>query len=90
MYFSSLQELEAVMLGHAAAFWQVSGLDNSNTFHNRFSDWLYTTHHLSCSAGWAHAIDEHCKKHLLPPVATFIDLVNGFLDQWSEFEGKAN
>ena len=62
MYFNDLADLEFQLFGQATIASELNYVEDK-TFFSEFSDWLYNTHKISCSAGWAYGI-----KHQIDPV----------------------
>lgn len=83
MYFKSLEEFEAFMRGHEAAFGQIAHLDRSEMLQEGFSNWLYEKFGLSCASGWAYAIEQQSQKTGDAPLALFGRFVNAFFDSWN-------
>ena len=62
MFYNELWELELILDGHWMAFEQIAGLERSMTFKSCFSEWLYASRSVSCSAGWAYAVTNLAKE----------------------------
>ena len=82
-YYSRLQELDWMLVGHAIAHEQMKLIGRRDAFHIQFSDWLYEKHRLSCSTGWGEAI-ESLSKDLPTNVQRFEQWVSAFMEQWED------
>lgn len=82
MYFRTLDELEAIMRGHATAFDQLGIIDRDKSFHSCFGDWVYSKTGVSSESGWAHAIESLASVEGTDSVKLFSKLVRSFLIHW--------
>jgi hypothetical protein len=83
MYFETLRELELIMQGHATAFEQMMGTDQNEMFPSQFRNWLHIHEGMSCSGGWASAIEERCRQSGESDLDVFKLYVNQFIHEWS-------
>jgi hypothetical protein len=83
MYFRSLEELEAIMRGHATAFDQLGIINREDSFHSCFGYWLYDNTDTSSASGWAHAVELLASNKGDDPVEVFSRLVRRFLVHWN-------
>ncbi|MBL8892022.1 MAG: hypothetical protein JNL67_18750 [Planctomycetaceae bacterium] len=83
MYFKTLNELEALMGGHAAAFQQLRVIERDAAFSSAFSEWIMTTTGESCAAGWAYAIEQIAMREGNEVVTVFQRLAKDF-DEWRQ------
>lgn len=81
MYFSTLQELDSILFGHAVAHEQMGLITRDDAFNDSFRMWLYKNKRLSCESGWDRAIQARSKDDEAA-IATFKIWVIEFLDQW--------
>lgn len=84
MYYQSLADFEMFLFGHQAAFQQIASIDQSELFNTQFSEWLWNVHRMSCSSGWALAIEKHCSVNNSTPVNQFNEYASDFLNSWSK------
>ncbi|MDB5390737.1 MAG: hypothetical protein JWM11_6383 [Planctomycetaceae bacterium] len=83
MFFKTLDQLESIMYGHGFAYQQMLFVTNDETFNIHFSDWLYERKTLSCSSGWAYAIEQYCAKRKQNSVRAFTRYVSDFFENWN-------
>ncbi len=82
MVFRSLVDLENQMHGHSVAYTEFGELsDYRDRFNIQFGNWLYETFQLSCSCGWADAIEDSTESKDQAE-ARFFEVVEQFLNQW--------
>ena len=82
MYYKSLNELELILFGHRFAFDQLGVITRDQSFNSCFSEWLLQTQDVSCSGGWALAIETVASRMGNNPEVLFAELVERFLSQW--------
>ena len=80
MYFRSLEELQAILSGHAIAYEELGIIDRNQSFERCFVEWLRTTYEASCSAGWAVAVEALSGGQSAND--TFARLTSEFLEKW--------
>ena len=82
MFFRSLDDLGHQMHGHAVAYVELGALsDYDDRFNRQFGNWLYENYQLSCSCGWADAIEDSTESKDQAE-ARFFEFVEQFLEQW--------
>ncbi len=84
MYFNSLEELQAILWGHAYAFDQKGLTSRDDYFNSCFKSWLRQKTGASICSGWAEAIETRASRKGIDPVDFFSPLVREFLDQWND------
>ena len=83
MFYSKLWELECIMDGHFMAFEQLFSVPRANSFQVCFSDWLRAATSVSCSGGWALAIDNLASKREGDSDTLFAKLLDDFIPIWT-------
>ena len=86
MYYRSLRELESAIFGHQFAFQQLGAITRDQSFNSCFREWVYCTTDVSCSGGWALAIETLASNRRDDPEALFGELAERFLSQWADSE----
>ncbi|WP_339908085.1 hypothetical protein [Symmachiella dynata] len=84
MFYSKLWELELIMDGHFMAFEQLFSVPRANSFKVCFSDWLTSETSVSCSGGWALAVDNLASKREDDSDTLFAKLVDDFVPIWTD------
>ncbi len=83
MYFKNLEELEALLAGHAYAFTQLGLVgDRADTFNTAFGNWLAEQYELSTAGGWGYALQEDAETRDVAPVFLLAERLNKFWNDW--------
>jgi hypothetical protein len=84
MFFASLEEFQSVLRGHETAFGQMTQMHRTEMLHDQFSNWLFDRFGLSCSGGWAYAIEQQCKETGDDSVRKFGVYITAFFESWDD------
>lgn len=83
MYYRSLQDFEAMLLGYSLAHVELGLISQCDSFDVCFCEWLKQETDVPIQSGWALAIERLSPNHISMQ-RTFEKFVLEFLDQWSD------